>query len=111
MAAEAMFHGRALAEIRGLPRAVRKAIGAAIWDLQLGRTLAMPLSKPLPGVAHGVHELRLHGETTQFRVIYCLRPGVGVVILSAFAKRTRRTPLRELRLARHRLKDLLNEEG
>lgn len=109
-AADAIFHARALAEIRGLPRVVRKRIGAAIWELQLGHRLAMPLSRPLPSVGSGVHELRLHDETTEFRVIYCLRPSVGVLVVSAFAKRTRRTPLRELTLARHRLKDLPNEE-
>ena len=107
--ADAIFHARAIAEIRSLPRAVRRSIGAAIWDLQLGRTLRMPLSKPLSSVESGVHELRVHEESGHYRVLYCVRPAVGVLILSAFAKRTRRTPAREMRLARHRLKDLLHE--
>lgn len=57
-----------------------------------------------------MHELRVHEESGHYRVLYCVRPEVGVLILSAFAKRARRTPARELRLARHRLKDLLNDE-
>jgi phage-related protein len=64
-AAAAIFHARALAEIRGLPRAVRKRIGAAIWELQLGHRLAMPLSRPLPGVALARHRLKdLFNEET-----------------------------------------------
>ena len=109
--AKAVFHSRALAEIRALPRPLRKRIGSAIWDLQLGRRLGMPLSRPMPDVASGVCELRLHDENAQYRVLYCIRPGRGVLILSAFAKSTRRIPVRELRLARHRLRDLLSEEG
>jgi phage-related protein len=107
--ANAVFHVRARAELRTLPRAVRKRVGAALWNLQLGHRLKMPLSRQLPGVASGVHELRLHDETRDFRVIYCLRPGFGVLVVSAFEKRTARTPLRELALARRRLKDLLHE--
>ena len=82
-----------------------RPFGSCNWDIGLRCR-----SRPLPGVGSGVHELRLHDETTEFRVIYCLRPSVGVLVVSAFAKRTRRTPLRELTLARHRLKDLFNEE-
>lgn len=107
--ANAVFHTRARAELRSLPRPVRKRIGAALWDLQLGHRLKMPLSRPLPGVASGVHELRVHDETRTFRVIYCLRPGRGVLVVSAFEKSTPRTPLRELTLARSRLKDLIHE--
>jgi hypothetical protein len=40
---------------------------------------------------------------------FSVRPE-GVLILSAFAKRTRRIPAREVKLARHRLKYLLNDE-
>lgn len=108
--AKAVFHPRALAEIRALPRPVRKRIGSAIWDLQLGRRIGMPLARPMPSVASGAGELRLHDESAQYRVLYCIRPGLGVAVLSAFAKRTNRIPMRELRLARHRLRDLLNEE-
>lgn len=57
--ANAIFHVRAIAEIRSFPRPIRKRVGAAIWDLQLGRELSVPLSKPMPDVERGVHELRL----------------------------------------------------
>lgn len=107
---DAIFHVRALAEIRGLPRDVRKRIGAAIWDLQLGRILRMPQSRPLSATQAGIHELRLHDESGQYRVFYCVRPERGVLILSAFMKRTRRTPMREVRLATHRLRNLLDDK-
>jgi phage-related protein len=53
--APAIFHKRALEDIRAFPRKVRKAIGAAIWELQQGKTLALPLSRPMPSIAAGAH--------------------------------------------------------
>lgn len=107
--APAIFHKRALDEIRSFPRRLRKIVGAAIWDLQRGRLLAMPLSRAMPIVASATHELRVHDAQVSYRVIYCLRPNIGVLLLAAFAKQTRAAPKRQIRLAQQRLKELLDE--
>ena len=109
--APAIFHRRALDEIRAFPRKARKAIGAAIWELQQGRTLALPLSRPMPSIAAGAHELRGRDARGSYRVLYCLQPDQGVLVLSAFWKRTRSTPIVQVRLAQRRLRELVYEEN
>jgi len=109
--APAIFHTRALEDIRAFPQKARKAIGAAIWELQQGRRLGLPLSRPMPSIAAGAHELRVHDLQSSFRIVYCLRPSQGVLILSAFVKKTRSTPMAEIKLAQRRLRELLYEES
>jgi phage-related protein len=109
--ARAIFHRRALEDIRAFPRKVRKAVGAAIWELQQGRRLALPMSRPMPSIAAGAHELRVREVQTSFRVVYCLRPDQGVLVLSAFVKKARSTPMTQVKLAQRRLRELAYEEN
>lgn len=41
------FHPAARDALRAFPEDVRRAFGKAIHDLQLGHSLAMPLSRPI----------------------------------------------------------------
>jgi len=41
---------------------IRKEIGEALRDLQKGMSLGMPISRPMPSVSTGVHELRVKDE-------------------------------------------------
>ncbi|MBM4380737.1 MAG: type II toxin-antitoxin system RelE/ParE family toxin [Deltaproteobacteria bacterium] len=54
-----------------------------------------------------VYEVRARGQTRQFRVLFAQEGQASQVILSltAFIKKTQRTPLRELELAEQRLSD------
>ncbi len=57
---------------------------------------------------HGdIYEVRAHASTRSFRVLFALESRYGQVLLSlsAFEKRTQRTPTRELDLAESRLRD------
>ena len=55
----AIFHPKARTTIQEFPEEIRRALGKAIFDLQRGHSLTMPLSKPIPSVALGVEELRV----------------------------------------------------
>jgi len=66
----AILYIRARQAIRKLPDSVRHDVGQAIWELQRGMTLTMPLSKPMGAVAPGVEELDASGA---YRVFYYLR--------------------------------------
>lgn len=77
--------------------------------LQAGETLAMPLSRPMPVVAKGVHELRLHSEDGQFRTFYFVAGPTGILVLHAFVKKTQQTPPEEIQRARKRLKEMQDE--
>ena len=62
--------------------------------------------KPMAAVGTGVREIRIHTET-EHRVFYVARFDEGVYVLHAFEKRTRKTPKRNLALARSRYRELL----
>jgi len=73
----------------------------------------MPLSRPMPSVATGVSELRLHCEDGQFRTFYFTASANAILVPHAFVKKTQQTPSSEIQLARKRLTELINaiEEG
>jgi phage-related protein len=102
----AIFHPKVRDTVREWPRSVRLELGEAIHSLQVGITLGMPRSRPMPTVGKGVEELRLKDASGQYRVFYVARLAVGVLVFHAFIKKTRETPQREIELARVRLKEL-----
>jgi hypothetical protein len=54
----AIFHPAARAAIRSFPVGVRQELGKAIFDLQKGEVLSMPLSRLMPSIASGAEGLR-----------------------------------------------------
>ncbi len=92
------------------PREIRDRLGKALYLLQVGEQPGMLLARPMPSVAPGVAELRLHGEDGQFRTFYFKASRKGILLLHAFAKKTRQTPPAEIQLGRRRLKEMLDEE-
>ena len=106
----AVFHPAAIAAIRLFPEEVRGVLGKAIFDLQKGEILAMPLSRPIPSIASGVEELRIRDRTGIYRAFYYARSPRGILVIHAFVKKTQATPKQESDLAKKRLKELLHEE-
>ena len=78
----------------------------ALARLDAGLALSMPLSRPMPGIGHGVHELRLKARAGAYRVVYALVRRGTVHVLHAFKKTTQETSARNLELARNRLKEV-----
>jgi phage-related protein len=103
-----IFHPKARDEIRRFPKEPRGRLGRALFRLQLGETLGMPVSRPMPTVAPGVSELRVKGKDGIFRVFYFTATAKGILVFHAFAKKTQRTPPLEIELANKRLKELLD---
>jgi phage-related protein len=106
----AIFHPAARAAIRLFPKEVRRELGKAIFDLQSGAFLVMPLSRPMPSVDVGVSELRIRDRNGIYRVFYYRQSPQGIFIFHAFMKKTKTTPKHELDLAKKRLKELLDEK-
>jgi phage-related protein len=97
--------------LKRFPEEVRREFGKAIFDLQKGHKLSMPLSRPMPSVSEGVEELRLKDRSGAYRVFYLASFADAVLIFHAFTKKTQRTPLREIITARKMLKEMFYEEG
>jgi phage-related protein len=104
-----VFHPKARDAIRSFPREIRDRLGKALFALQLGEQLGMPLSRPMPIVATGVAELRVRGDDGQFRAFYFAASEEGIFVVHAFAKKTQQTPPADIKLARKRLKEMLDD--
>lgn len=103
----AKFHPAARDALRQFPEDVRRGFGKAIYDLQQGYSLAMPLSRSMPGLGAGAAELRVRDSAGVYRVFYFVKRADVVLIFHAFAKKTQKTPDREIELGVKRLKEML----
>ena len=70
-----------------------------------GADLRMPHSRALGA---GLFELRPRGPEGIGRVFYCTQVGRVIVILHSFIKKTQETPDADMRMARKRLKEVIN---
>lgn len=103
----ALFHPKARVALQGFPEDVRRELGKAIFDLQKGHKLVMPLSRPMPSIAAGAEELRIKDRAGAYRVFYFTKLANAILIFHAFVKKTAGTPPTEIALAKKRLKELL----
>jgi phage-related protein len=99
-------------EIRSPPlsTAARVEAGELLRRLQRHETLVLPHSRPMPIVGPRCHELRIVDAGVSWRIVYHLRPD-AVVVLAVFAKKTRRTPVRQIEASRDRLRRYLRDLG
>jgi phage-related protein len=81
----------------------RQKCGALLRLLQLGASLGMPASRPMPSIAPRCHELRVTDGGVDWRLVYRI-DGDAIVIVSAFRKTTQQTPQRIVRQCRDRLR-------
>jgi len=96
------FNSRVKDEIGGWPVGILADYARMLELLmEFGPSLRMPHSRSLGGE---LFELRPRGHEGIGRALYCFVIGRRVVVLHAFVKKTQRTPMRELKLARRRMK-------
>ena len=81
----------------------RVEAGVLLRRLQAGEKLALPHSRPLPGIGPRCHELRIPDAQGTWRIIYRLDPD-AVVIAEVFSKKTPVTPQHVIVVCRHRLR-------
>ena len=70
-----------------------------------GPNLGLPYTRPF---GDGLFEIRAKGAEGIGRAFFCSLVGQRVVILHGFIKKAQQTPHKELKLARRRLKEVLN---
>lgn len=100
------FHPKVLTEIEAWPADIL-ADYARIAELLMehGPNLGLPHSRTL---GDALFELRPRGKSGIGRAFYCFLIGRRALVLHAFIKKSQQTPDRELKLARKRLKEVIN---
>lgn len=83
--------------------AARLEAGWLLRRLQAGERLAMPHSRPMPGIGARCHELRVVDAGKTWRLIYRL-DAEAIVIAEVFQKTTAQTPERVIADCRRRLR-------
>jgi len=98
--------GSSKEDLSDFPAEVRRRVGGALWEAQIGRKAAY--AKPLRGFGGaGVLEIVDDFDGDTFRAVYTLRFAKAVYVLHAFQKKSKHgiaTPKTELDLIARRLK-------
>lgn len=71
--------------------------------VETGPNLGLPYTKAL---GDGLFEIRARGTEGIARAFFCTIVGRRIVILHSFIKKTQQTPVKELKMARKRLKEV-----
>jgi phage-related protein len=93
-------------DVSAFPEDVRRRIGGALWDAQIGSKA--PYAKPLKGSGGaGVLEIVDDFDGDAYRAVYTVRFAQAAYVLHAFQKKSKKglaTPKSELELIARRLK-------
>lgn len=84
---EVVIVKQARKELEDAPRSVLEDVYALFEDLAAGKHLGLPISRPLPSIAKGLHELRLSYEGGEFRVFYVIRVKDAIYVIHAAQKK------------------------
>ena len=81
-----VWMGDSRKRVRNFPSEVKKEIGVALFDVQMGTT--PPDAKPFKGVGSGVFEIVTRHATNTYRTVYAVQIGSRVYVLHAFQKKS-----------------------
>ena len=98
--------GSSKEDLSGFPEDVRRRVGGALWEAQIGRKA--PYVKPLKGFGDAsVMEILDDFDGDTYRAVYTIRFIRAIYVLHAFQKKSKRgvaTPKADLSLIDRRLK-------
>ena len=93
-------------ELRDAPRDIIQDIFALFDDLMSSKKLSLPISRPLPSIAGGLHELRLSGRAGEYRIFYILKTNRAIFVIHATAKKTHKIDNRIKNVLKARIRSL-----
>ena len=91
-------------EVKSPPLSVGARIEAGYWlrELQSGKLIALPHSRPMPTIGTRCHELRITDENRLWRIVYRIDHD-AIIIADVFEKKATRTPKAVIANCRKRL--------
>lgn len=93
-------------ELKNAPKDILSDVFALFDDLASGKKLGMPISRPLPSVGKGLHELRLSGRAGEYRVFYVIKVGDAIYVVHAATKKKQAINQQTTELLKQRLRNL-----
>lgn len=99
-----IFHGSALADLKGFPDGPRREAGRQLDKVQRGQDPAD--WKPMTTVGPGIREIRIHDASGAFRVMYVAKFADGVHVLHCFEKKSQKTAQADIDIAARRFRAL-----
>jgi phage-related protein len=86
-----------------LSTAARIEAGFLLRQLQAGEKLSLPVSRPMPSIGPGCHELITNDTNKTWRIVYRIDTD-AIVIAEVFRKQTRQTPKPVIENSKRRLR-------
>ena len=77
-------------ELRKAPNDILSDAFVLFNKLANGIKLSMPVSRPLPNIAKGLHELRLPHRDGTYRIFYVIKTGDAIYVLHGLKKKTQK---------------------
>lgn len=100
------IHPRVVRELENLDLSLRTRLTELLSMLAEGQNLGLPVSRPMPVVEHGAHELRIKDRTGAYRVFYFTKDAGAILVFHLFKKKTQEAPKPELETAKRRLMEM-----
>lgn len=93
-------------ELKEGPKELMQDIYSLFDELSQGKSLGMPISRPLPSIVRGLHELRLSGRGGEFRVFYFIKIGDAIYIIHAASKKKQAIDKKTIDLLKTRVRSI-----
>ncbi|MFY7992586.1 MAG: type II toxin-antitoxin system RelE/ParE family toxin [Bacteriovoracaceae bacterium] len=93
-------------ELKDAPKELMQDIYSLFDELSQGKSLGMPISRPLPSIVRGLHELRLSGKGGEFRVFYFIKIGDAIYIIHAASKKKQAIDKKTIDLLKTRVRSI-----
>lgn len=96
--------GSSLEDAKKFPKAVKKEVGFALYEVQRGKS---PQNvKPLKGLGSGIMEIVTNYNKNTYRSVYAIKLGNNIYVLHAFQKKSKtgiKTSKQDIELIKRRL--------
>ena len=97
---------QAKTELKKAPQKVIRDLFMLLEELETGKKLLMPTSRPLPNIAKGLHELRLFHDDGTYRVFYVVKVRKAIYVLHGMGKKTQKMDTKTKNIILNRIRSI-----
>lgn len=103
---EVIFLKQTERELKDAPKDILIGASMLFDDLAAGKKLSMPISRPLPLISKGLHELRLSGRAGEYRIFYVIKVADAIYVIHASSKKKQALDRQTADLLKQRIRSL-----